>query len=169
VGKGTTLGFKLTLLLDATRAEEARLEEIASLHLLAGALDERPKPRVLIADDNEINRMVAASLLTPYGYQIAVAQNGMEAVELAKNGNFAVILMDGQMPGMDGFQATALIRQNEAGGKRTPIIALTAGVAAEQRRLCFAAGMDDFLAKPINPKLFQETMSKWIDVPIAYV
>jgi len=94
---------------------------------------------------------------------VFVARDGVEAVDLAQRENFDLILMDCHMPRMDGYEATALIRKNEAGRKRTPIVALTGSVLNEEPHRHLTAGMDDFLEKPINPKLFQEMISKWID------
>lgn len=181
VGHGTTLQFKLSFLMDPAIAgvdpQEAgapskETSSLLSLRLLArsgreGLSDGSSPPptpvRVLIVDDNEINLMVATALLAPHGCQVFVARDGVEAVDLAQRENFDLILMDCHMPRMDGYEATALIRKNEAGRKRTPIVALTGSVLNEEPHRHLTAGMDDFLEKPINPKLFQEMISKWID------
>jgi CheY-like chemotaxis protein len=94
---------------------------------------------------------------------VAVAQNGVEAVEFSRLTNYDAILMDCQMPEMDGYEATGLIRKREEGGRRTPIIALTANDRDEHRRKCKAAGMDDFLAKPVNAEQLLKTLRQWID------
>ena len=91
---------------------------------------------------------------------MTVASNGGEAVELAKQGSYDVILMDLQMPEMDGYEATALIRKNEA-GRRTPIIAVSAGSAKHKRDGCLAAGMDDFISKPVDPHELRNVVRKW--------
>jgi len=184
VGHGTTLQFKLSFLMDPAiagghpddaAARSQPTSSLQSLHLLArsGRDDQSDNPpphpapvRVLIVDDNEINRIVAAALLTPHGYQVAIAQNGAEAVDLALRDSYDVILMDCHMPRMDGYEATALIRKNEVGRKRTPIIALTGSVLKDEPNRHLAAGMDDFLEKPINPQLFHEMMSKWTAQPL---
>jgi signal transduction histidine kinase/CheY-like chemotaxis protein/HPt (histidine-containing phosphotransfer) domain-containing protein len=109
--------------------------------------------RVLLAEDNAVNRFVASELLTNVGCVCLMAVNGREAVDMALGGNHDVILMDCQMPEMDGFQASRTIRQAEkdAGdGKHRPIIALTANAIKGDRELCLAAGMDDYVTKPID-------------------
>ena len=111
--------------------------------------------------------MVAAALLTPHGYQVAIAKNGVEAVDLAQRKRFDLILMDCHMPRMNGYEATALIRKNEAEQKRTPIIALTGSTLKDDPNRHREAGMDDFLEKPINPQLFQEMISKWTAPALA--
>src|SRR5512138_615320 len=98
--------------------------------------------RVLVAEDNAVNQMLIRRLLEKAGHDATVVPGGGEAVQQAARERYDVILMDVQMPGMDGFAATAAIRQQEAGGARTPIIALTAHALAGYRERCLAAGMD---------------------------
>jgi CheY-like chemotaxis protein len=117
--------------------------------------------RVLIVEDNAVNQRVAQRLLLLRGYTVEVAGNGALGVEAARNGGFDVILMDCQMPVLDGFQATRQIRALETSGRRTPIIALTAGVLANDRDKCVAAGMDDLLLKPFHPEQLYETVLRW--------
>ncbi len=106
--------------------------------------------RVLIAEDNPVNHKVAVMLLDQLGYSAKWAQNGKEAVELWRRGRFDVVLMDIQMPVMNGIRATREIRRLEDGtGRRTPIIALTAHALKEDRDRCMAAGVDGYLTKPI--------------------
>jgi PAS domain S-box-containing protein len=110
---------------------------------------------ILVAEDNKINALLACSLLAKLGHRPAVAADGSEAVaawRTARDGEapFDVILMDVQMPGTDGLEATRQIRAAEAGARRTPIIALTANAYAEDREACLAAGMDDLLVKPLD-------------------
>jgi two-component system sensor histidine kinase/response regulator len=108
---------------------------------------------VLVAEDNAVNRMLAERLLEKMGHRVTVATNGTEAVDAWRAGAFDVILMDLQMPGLDGLGATAAIREAErqAGG-HVPIVALTAHAMAGDRDMCLAAGMDDYLAKPLRPE-----------------
>jgi PAS domain S-box-containing protein len=116
---------------------------------------------ILLAEDNEINQMVAAENLAALGYRADIAGNGREAVRLATSGVYQAILMDCQMPRMDGYAATAEIRSRERPGQHVPIIAMTAGALAEDRQRCVSAGMDDYLAKPIDPALLSAALRRW--------
>ena len=109
-------------------------------------------PRVLLAEDNKINQLVGVKQLKKLGYPVDVVGNGIEAVEAWKRGKYSIILMDCQMPEMDGFAATRKIRELEAEQNMPPvrIIALTASVVKEDHGLCLAAGMDGYIAKPVN-------------------
>ncbi|HEX8341581.1 MAG TPA: response regulator [Tepidisphaeraceae bacterium] len=110
--------------------------------------------RVLIAEDNEVNQFVAAKMLVSRGYVCDVVSDGRQAVERATSGEYDLVLMDCSMPEMDGFEATRLIRAHEAAGPgrpRLPIIALTAEAMNGDREKCRSVGMDDYIAKPIDP------------------
>ncbi|GIE77276.1 hypothetical protein Aph02nite_32260 [Actinoplanes philippinensis] len=135
------------------------------------AEDHRPSPepaghrgRILLAEDNEINQLVAVDTLAGLGYDTDIAANGEEAVELAATGDYVAILMDCQMPRLDGYQATEQLRAQEGPDHHTPIIAMTAGVLAEDRRRALRAGMDDFLAKPIDPEKLRAALDHWTHV-----
>ena len=107
--------------------------------------------RILIAEDNLINRAIATKILEKNGYLLVHVGNGREAAETARREAFDVILMDLQMPDLDGFEATRIIRQSEQeSGRHTPIVAMTARAMAGDRELCLAAGMDDYLSKPLQ-------------------
>jgi two-component system sensor histidine kinase/response regulator len=108
--------------------------------------------RILLAEDNVTNQKVAMTMLGKMGHQITLARNGLEAIELWKAGSFDLILMDVQMPEMTGIQATMNIRLLEGTGCRIPIVAMTASAMVEDRERCLAAGMDDFISKPISHK-----------------
>ena len=106
---------------------------------------------VLLAEDNTVNQRLATRLLEKMGHSVALATNGAEAVRVHGAGRFDVILMDVQMPEMNGFEATARIREHEKRtGEHIPIIALTAHAIQGDRERCLAAGMDDYLSKPLN-------------------
>lgn len=110
---------------------------------------------ILVAEDNKINALLACSLLSKLGHRPTVVSDGGEAVAAWTSANagdtpYDIVLMDMQMPGTDGLEATRRIRAMEAGGRRTPIVALTANAFAEDREACLAAGMDDFLVKPLD-------------------
>jgi CheY-like chemotaxis protein len=116
---------------------------------------------VLLAEDDEINREVALALLEDSGLRIDLAENGEEALRAAERTDYDLILMDMQMPVMDGLDATRCIRQL-AGRQNTPIIALTANAFAEDRQRCMESGMDDFVAKPIEPSHLFEKIFHWL-------
>jgi CheY-like chemotaxis protein len=106
---------------------------------------------ILLAEDNRVNQKLAVALLEKIGHQIEVANNGREAVELYRKKAFDLVLMDVQMPEVDGYQATQQIRQIQLqAGKRVPIVALTAHASPADRQRCLASGMDEYLAKPIR-------------------
>ena len=117
---------------------------------------------VLLAEDNAINQLVAVDTLEMLGYRVDVARNGVEALELAAANTYQAVLMDCQMPKMDGFAATAALRSREGDDRHTPVIAMTAGALAEDRDRCFAAGMDDYLSKPIDPDQLNAALERWI-------
>jgi PAS domain S-box-containing protein len=124
---------------------------------------------ILVVEDNLINQQVALGILQIQGYRVTVANNGKEAVDTYAQGAFDLILMDCHMPEMDGFEATMEIRRREqlAGGKRVPIVALTANAMAQDREECLNAGMDDHLAKPFSMQTMQEMLDRWMPGPAA--
>src|SRR5438552_6020356 len=124
------------------------------------------RARVLVAEDNVVNQRVAVRMLEKLGCRVDVATNGLEAVEATGRITYHCIFMDCQMPEMDGYEATRVIRQREARtGARIPIIAMTANAMESDRERCLVAGMDDYLSKPVQPKELVTTLQKWI--PLA--
>ena len=119
---------------------------------------------VLVAEDNIVNQKVAVAMLRKLGYEADVAANGQEAVEAASRSAYAAVLMDCAMPVMDGFEATRRIREQETGG-RVPIIALTASSLPDDRRRCIEAGMDDYIAKPVQSRTLAGVLDKWVRSP----
>ena len=144
---------------DLVRYLDVRSSESIEKTARAGATR---KARILVAEDNPINRRVAQNMIERLGYETSVAENGRQAVELATTTSFDVILMDCGMPEMDGLQATRLIRQHETGGPRVPIVALTANAISGYRERCLEAGMDDYLTKPVHIKSLGDTLTKWL-------
>jgi CheY-like chemotaxis protein len=118
--------------------------------------------RVLVVDDNAVNRELIRALLTPFDLVIETAADGVEAIEAQARTPFDVILMDVQMPVMDGLTATRRIRAAAAPDRSSvPIIAMTANVLAEQVERCLEAGMTDHIGKPIDPATLVEKLAKW--------
>lgn len=124
--------------------------------------DEAPQLRVLVADDNPVNQKVAITFLEKWGHQVASAENGVEAVQIVKEQEIDLVLMDVQMPEMDGFEATAAIRALR--GRRftdLPIVAMTANAMKGDEERCRDAGMNDYLSKPIVPTKLQAILTNW--------
>jgi signal transduction histidine kinase/CheY-like chemotaxis protein len=123
--------------------------------------------RVLVAEDNEVNQRVVSRMLERLGHQVQLAGNGREALERAKVAAFDIVLMDCQMPEMDGFEATARIRAalTTAGRPRMPILALTANASDADRQRCLDAGMDAHLSKPIKLERLAEALATWGPTP----
>ncbi|MGI8983222.1 MAG: ATP-binding protein [Acidimicrobiales bacterium] len=126
----------------------------------------RPRPgngvRLLVAEDNHINQVVAVAMLNRLGYSVDVAHNGREAVEMRAQNDYAVILMDCQMPELDGYEATREIRRGEDGGPRIPIIAMTAHSMIADRDKCIDAGMDDYISKPVRLPAMEAVLDQWV-------
>jgi len=143
---------------------------IITRHMLAEDTGRAPREpaqrighaRVLVAEDNAVNVKVATRMLAKCGCRVDVAANGREALELFGQLPYDIIFMDCQMPEMDGFEATAEIRLLEGNGPRVPIVALTANAMAGDRERCLAAGMDDFISKPIKEDDLSKALDRWV-------
>ncbi|MGV2704126.1 UNVERIFIED_CONTAM: response regulator [Aeromonas salmonicida] len=118
--------------------------------------------RILLAEDNELNQQVAMELLRAVGADVSIAGNGAIALKMAEQQPYDLILMDMQMPVMDGLAATRQLRQQESDGHQIPILAMTANVMAGDRERCLAAGMDDHIAKPIDPDKLYAALQRWV-------
>jgi two-component system sensor histidine kinase/response regulator len=117
---------------------------------------------LLIVEDQAINQEVARGIAAKLGYSSDVAADGDEALDALDRRSYDAVLMDCQMPRMDGYQATAEIRRREAGGRHVPIIAMTAGAMAHDKARCLAAGMDDYVAKPVNGGHLETALGRWL-------
>ena len=163
-GRGSCFHFSIR----AGAAAHAEASPLAAPLADASAQPRRIEARVLLAEDNMVNQELAVAMLEDFGCEVAVARDGREAVAAAERGQFDLILMDCQMPEMDGFEATRALREAEAAdaapGKsvRVPIIALTANAMEGDRERCLAAGMDDYLAKPFKQEQLWSLMTHWI-------
>lgn len=120
-------------------------------------------PRVLLAEDNEVNQEVAVAMLRSLGCEVVAVPNGACAVERIGADDFDLLLMDCQMPEMDGFEATRAIRAGETGGERLPIVALTAHAMHFDRESCLEAGMDDYVSKPFSKDDLRVVLRRWLD------
>jgi CheY-like chemotaxis protein len=144
--------------------------KIVTSHSLKEAKDLR-RPRVLLAEDNQTNQMAAVRMLEMLGYQVDVAVNGIEAVDVCLDVDYGIVLMDNQMPEMDGLTAAREVRKLElARGKPpVPIIALTADAMQGDREKCLAAGMNDYLSKPFKVMQLSEMLERWghLSPPVA--
>ena len=149
-GEGSMFWFELPLGSTQAPASEPAEPELAQLTGM----------RILLAEDNEVNRRVAGTMLSRLGAAVTYAHNGEQAIEEAKSRSFDAILMDCQMPVLDGFEATAAIRRLVP-DQRIPIIALTANASPEDRQRCQEADMDDYLSKPVSIRELQAKLARW--------
>jgi TMAO reductase system sensor TorS len=170
--RGSTFWFEIrmepvaapaVLAMPAHRPAAAQVPAAAAPPAMIGApVTPTVGPRILVVEDNAVNREVAAGMLENLGYQSELAVNGLLALEATAESAYAAVLMDCQMPVMDGLTATQEIRRREAGsGGRVPIIALTANAMEANRERCLAAGMDDFLPKPFTQMQLSAVLGRW--------
>ena len=164
VGFGSHFHFTLTLdIQKIASAEDHLLPNISS-----GKNIELNNIYVLLVEDNAINQELMQAILSNEGIRVDIANNGIEALAMIDKSSYSLILMDCQMPVMDGFEASRIIRNN-ARFKDLPIIAMTANVTAEDRKRCLASGMNDHISKPIQWDTFFQTLTYWAkpSVPLS--
>lgn len=149
----------LRLVLGQENRDEASSAPIITRHTLKEAAR---RHKILLAEDNQVNQLVAVTMLQKLGYAVEVVSDGAQAVEAAQRGGYACVLMDCMMPNLDGYAATGFIRKAETGRPRVPIIALTANALPEDRQRCLDAGMDDFLTKPLRINQLAAVLDRWI-------
>jgi CheY-like chemotaxis protein/HPt (histidine-containing phosphotransfer) domain-containing protein len=166
-GQGSTFAFRVSLAL----ADVADLEQRGGPDAVSGfegLLARLGRPlRVLIAEDNVTNQFVVTRMLREYDIDLRIANNGVETVAAAKQGDFDVVFMDMRMPEMDGLEATRAIRARGGALATLPIIALTANAFADDMKACRDAGMNDFVAKPIRKRLLIEKLAKIAQAAVA--
>ena len=120
-----------------------------------------------MVEDNVVNQRVAEAMLTKRGFEVECANNGREAISMLAVRPYALVFMDCQMPEMDGYAATMAIRSREKGTERLPIVAMTAHAMKGDRERCLAAGMDDYLSKPLRPEALDAALERWLGAPPA--
>ena len=167
VGEGSAFWFEVPLLTGQAGQQPAEPPPAA---VAAGQRDVTgvlldSAPLVLVAEDSPVNQLLAVRLLDQCGFRADVVADGREAVAATARTEYAAVLMDCQMPELDGYEATAEIRLREGEGRHIPIIAMTANSMAEDRERCLAAGMDDYVSKPIRPQLLVEALRRHVEAP----
>ena len=159
--KGSTFSFKITMQLSAENSIDSTSKEINRIY--RQSKDVFSEKKVLLVEDNTANQAVALGVLSNLGFNISIANNGLEAIAAYSTNNYDLILMDCQMPEMDGFEATRKIRlQEHEQEKHVPIIALTANAMEDDKQRCYDAGMDDYLCKPFDIDELINILNTWI-------
>ncbi len=155
VGSGTTIDVNIRFPI-GTAADLPVIEETA---YNADFLDGK---HILVVDDNEMNRLLATTILQQFGAAVEEVESGEDAIKAVRQKSYDLVLMDIQMPDMNGHEATAVIRKEQ--GNKLPILALTANAIKGEREKCLESGMNDFIAKPFKEEAFLQTIAKWLDV-----
>jgi signal transduction histidine kinase/CheY-like chemotaxis protein len=158
---GSTFVVSLNLKRDEDNHEEVVIEVDVDKDK-ATIPEDKLSGYILVVDDSDINRIIAQFMLEGFGLTVATAENGQQALEQFQKHTFDMILMDCEMPIMDGYEASRTIRNMQSGQARAPIVALTANAYQENRKKCEQAGMDDFLSKPIMEEALLDILKKWI-------
>lgn len=160
LGQGSTFWFTVNLRRASSSVQQ--IEQDSGFPDVAEILRQEYKGyRILLVEDDYINREVALEFMADFCFDLDVAEDGQAALDLVQENEYALILMDMQMPRMDGLQATRTIRELP-GGRLLPVIAMTANASSDDRRRCFDAGMNDFLSKPIDPEVLNKVLLRWL-------
>jgi signal transduction histidine kinase/ActR/RegA family two-component response regulator len=162
IGKGSTFWFELPLAAADSPQQPGDLSSPVAAAVERGESGELTDaaPLLLVAEDNPVNQLLAVRLLDRCGYRADVVNDGREALAAVEKTRYAAVLMDCQMPEMDGYEATAEIRRRERPGEHVPIIAMTAHSMSGDRERCLAAGMDDYVSKPIKPAQLSDALAR---------
>jgi CheY-like chemotaxis protein len=160
VGRGST--FTVSLALPAAPPEDTAASPTRDTAPSRAAVAPTEPTRILLAEDNPVNQLVAKRMLALLGCEVELAESGDAVLELLGRGDFDLILMDCMMPQMDGYEATAEVRRREAGGRHIPIIAMTANAMEGDRERCLAAGMDDYVSKPVSRSALAAALGRWL-------
>ena len=163
-GVGSTFWFELSLPIAAEAPPAPAREPDAPL--AARPLAESA-PLVLVVEDNPVNGLVAVGVLERHGYRAQLVTDGGDALDALFGGHYDAVLMDCEMPELDGYQATRALRRREQGIRHTPVIAMLAPARAGERERCLHAGMDDSITRPISARTLSETLSQWVDADRA--
>ncbi|MGR5146243.1 response regulator [Photobacterium alginatilyticum] len=155
LGKGSSFSFRLTL------QPADHTKDKSNCTPIVPTLQQQALP-ILLVEDSPSNQLIAKTLLAKYGFQVNTANNGLEAVQAMRNNNFALVLMDLQMPEMNGLDACIEIRKLTSTQKKVPIVAMTANVSDTDKRQCLSVGMDDFLTKPIDKNKMLQVICYWL-------
>jgi|GEM_PF-4046918 len=173
-GKGSTFYFTVKLKIgqiDACKPAHDEVKKLPSLQDDDGVDDKETKTSILIAEDNPINQEVIKKLLIKKGYSVTIVENGKEILQMLDKKHFDIILMDLQMPEMDGIEASYRIRNGHfsKNSSSIPIVAVTACSSNDDMQKCFYAGMNDYISKPVKSQALYEVVQKWVKHPTAGV
>lgn len=160
IGEGSTFSAQLFIEAKPLAKKELKIASECSRNLSSNEL-------ILVAEDNEMNQQVVRAMLKRLDYDLVIAPDGAKAFEVFQGGKFSLVLMDCQMPHVDGFQATEMMRKFEGSSHHTPIIAMTANAMKGDRDRCLNIGMDDYLSKPVRLPDLERILKKWIVAPPA--